>query len=203
MGIRDRPTAARSPWQNGYAERLIGSIRRECLDYVVVFGERHFGDSAKATEGMAISLKDQLVTGADARLRIMLTEDTEITLGENAKASDIAARRQADRGEDGARQSHGQRHGVLGRDDGRGHRRRGRVRGQRRGEQRGGARLCSTPGPSRSSASTPKPWACVQDHPQTPSARRCAPAAKARVRRSCGRRRRRIAPWLRSPSEAR
>ena len=41
MGIRDRPTAARSPWQNGYAERLIGSIRRDCLDYVVVFGERH------------------------------------------------------------------------------------------------------------------------------------------------------------------
>ena len=41
MGIRDRPTAARSPWQNGYAERLIGSIRRECLDHVIVFGERH------------------------------------------------------------------------------------------------------------------------------------------------------------------
>ena len=32
---------ARSPWQNGYAERLIGSIRRECVDHVVVFGERH------------------------------------------------------------------------------------------------------------------------------------------------------------------
>jgi transposase InsO family protein len=41
MGIRDRPTAARSPWQNGHAERLIGSIRRECLDHVVVFSERH------------------------------------------------------------------------------------------------------------------------------------------------------------------
>ena len=41
MGIRDRPTAARSPWQNAYAERLIGSIRRECLDNVVVFDERH------------------------------------------------------------------------------------------------------------------------------------------------------------------
>jgi transposase InsO family protein len=41
MGIRDRPIAARSPWQNGYAERLIGSIRRECLDHVIVFGERH------------------------------------------------------------------------------------------------------------------------------------------------------------------
>ncbi len=41
MGIRDQPTAPRSPWQNGHTERLIGSIRRECLDHVVVFGERH------------------------------------------------------------------------------------------------------------------------------------------------------------------
>ena len=41
MSIRDRPTAPRSPWQNGYCERLIGSIRRDCLDHVIVFGERH------------------------------------------------------------------------------------------------------------------------------------------------------------------
>src|SRR5256886_2583046 len=41
MGIRDRPTSPQSPWQNGYAERLIGSIRRECIDHVVVLGERH------------------------------------------------------------------------------------------------------------------------------------------------------------------
>jgi transposase InsO family protein len=41
MSIRDRPTAPRSPWQNGYAERSIGSIRRECLDHVIVFGEQH------------------------------------------------------------------------------------------------------------------------------------------------------------------
>jgi transposase InsO family protein len=39
MGIGDKPTAPASPWQNGFAERLIGSIRRECLDHVVVFGE--------------------------------------------------------------------------------------------------------------------------------------------------------------------
>jgi transposase InsO family protein len=41
MGIRDRPIAPYSPWQNGHVERLIGSIRRECLDHVVVLGERH------------------------------------------------------------------------------------------------------------------------------------------------------------------
>ena len=41
MGIRDRPISPRSPWQNGYAERLIGTLRRECLDQVVSFGEPH------------------------------------------------------------------------------------------------------------------------------------------------------------------
>jgi len=41
MGIRDRPTSPRSPWQNGYAERLIGSVRRECVDHIIVLGERH------------------------------------------------------------------------------------------------------------------------------------------------------------------
>src|SRR5664280_2714723 len=41
MGIRDRPIAFRSPWQNAYVERLIGSIRRECLDHMIVFGEAH------------------------------------------------------------------------------------------------------------------------------------------------------------------
>jgi transposase InsO family protein len=41
MGIRDKPTAPRSPWQNPYVERLIGTIRRECLDHMIVFGEAH------------------------------------------------------------------------------------------------------------------------------------------------------------------
>ena len=41
MGIRDKPVAPASPWQNAFAERLIGSIRRECVDHLIVFGERH------------------------------------------------------------------------------------------------------------------------------------------------------------------
>jgi transposase InsO family protein len=41
MGIRDKPIAPGSPWQNGYAERLIGTIRRECADHLIVFGEAH------------------------------------------------------------------------------------------------------------------------------------------------------------------
>ena len=41
MGIRDKPIAPASPWQNGFAERLIGSIRRECVDHIVVLGEAH------------------------------------------------------------------------------------------------------------------------------------------------------------------
>jgi hypothetical protein len=41
MGIKEAVTAARSLWQNAYVERIIGSVRRECLDHVIIFGERH------------------------------------------------------------------------------------------------------------------------------------------------------------------
>ena len=41
MAIEEVVTAPRSPWQNAYVERIIGSIRRECLDHVIVFDERH------------------------------------------------------------------------------------------------------------------------------------------------------------------
>jgi Integrase core domain len=41
MGIRDKPTAAASPWQNGFVERLIGSIRRECADHTIALDEMH------------------------------------------------------------------------------------------------------------------------------------------------------------------
>ena len=38
---REKPTAPASPWKNGFAERLIGSIRRECVDHIIVLGEMH------------------------------------------------------------------------------------------------------------------------------------------------------------------
>ena len=41
MGIRDKPIAPASPWQNGFTERLIGSIRHECLDHLVILDEAH------------------------------------------------------------------------------------------------------------------------------------------------------------------
>ena len=41
MGLRDRPISPGSPWQNGCAERLIGTLRRECLDRMLIFGEEH------------------------------------------------------------------------------------------------------------------------------------------------------------------
>ena len=48
MGIRDKPIAPASPWQNGFAERIIGSIRRECLYHVIVLGEANLRRSLKS-----------------------------------------------------------------------------------------------------------------------------------------------------------
>ena len=48
MGIKEVLSAPRSPWQRAYIERLIGSIRRECLDHVIVFGERSVQRALKA-----------------------------------------------------------------------------------------------------------------------------------------------------------
>jgi transposase InsO family protein len=80
MGIRDRPTAARSPWQNGYAERLIGSIRRECLDHVVVFGERH----------LRYLLKSYQRYYNEARTHLSLSKDAPIPRAVQAVGSVIA-----------------------------------------------------------------------------------------------------------------
>jgi transposase InsO family protein len=48
MGIRDKPTAPASPWQNGVAERLVGSIRRESVDHMIVLGEAHLSRILKS-----------------------------------------------------------------------------------------------------------------------------------------------------------
>jgi len=66
MGIRDHPTAPRSFWQNGHAERLIGSIRRECLDHIVVFGEAHLRRILAAYAGYYNEVRTHLSLSKDS-----------------------------------------------------------------------------------------------------------------------------------------
>jgi transposase InsO family protein len=68
MGIRDHPTAPRSPWQNGHAERLIGSIRRECLDHIVVFGEAHLRRILRAYGDYYNNIRTHLALAKDVPL---------------------------------------------------------------------------------------------------------------------------------------
>ena len=68
MGIRDRPTAARSPWQNGHVERLIGSIRRECLDHLIIFNEAHLRRVLRAYAGYYNDTRTHLALNKDAPL---------------------------------------------------------------------------------------------------------------------------------------
>jgi transposase InsO family protein len=69
MGIRDRPISARSPWQNGLAERLIGSIRRDCLDHVVVFNERHLRHLLNSYKQYYNEFRTHLSLDKDAPIR--------------------------------------------------------------------------------------------------------------------------------------
>ena len=77
IGIRDRPTSPRSPWQNAYAERLIGSIRRECIDHIVIFGERH----------LRHVLLSYMTYYNDARTHLSLNKDAPVP-----RAADTAGR---------------------------------------------------------------------------------------------------------------
>jgi transposase InsO family protein len=68
MGIRDRPTSLRSPWQNAYVERMIGSLRRECLDHVLIFGERHLRHVLKSYSVYYNETRTHLGLGKDSPL---------------------------------------------------------------------------------------------------------------------------------------
>ena len=66
MGIRDHPVAARSLWQNGHVERLIGSIRRECLDHLVVSDEGHLRRVLKIYAAYYHQVRTHLALSKDA-----------------------------------------------------------------------------------------------------------------------------------------
>src|SRR5947207_15524022 len=68
MGIRDKPTAPASPWQNGFAERLIGSIRRECVDHIIVLGEAQLRRILKSYAGYYNEIRTHRSLDKDAPL---------------------------------------------------------------------------------------------------------------------------------------
>src|SRR5512143_1754654 len=81
MGIRDRPTAPRSPWQNGHVERLIGSIRRECLEHVLVLGEAPLRGILRAYADYFNRVRTHLALGKDTPLgRPVQTTGTIMTI---------------------------------------------------------------------------------------------------------------------------
>ena len=69
MGIRDRPTSPGSPWQNGHVERLIGTIRRECLDHVLITGIRHLRQVLASYAAYYNQARTHLALQKDAPLR--------------------------------------------------------------------------------------------------------------------------------------
>ena len=68
IGIRDRPISPGSPWQNGCAERLIGTLRRECLDQILIFGEAHLRRVLSAYAAYYNQARTHLALGKDAPL---------------------------------------------------------------------------------------------------------------------------------------
>jgi transposase InsO family protein len=68
MGIRDRPISPGSPWQNPYVERLIGTVRRECLDRMLIFGESHLRQILCSYAAYYNEVRTHLALGKDAPL---------------------------------------------------------------------------------------------------------------------------------------
>jgi transposase InsO family protein len=69
MGIRDRPISPKSPGQNGIAERLIGTVRRECLDSILIFGESHLRRALASYAVYYNQTRTHLALQKDAPLR--------------------------------------------------------------------------------------------------------------------------------------
>ena len=72
MGIRDKPIAPASPWQNGFVERLIGSIRRECVDHIIVLGEMHLRRVLKSYADYYNSVRTHRSLNKDAPISRLL-----------------------------------------------------------------------------------------------------------------------------------
>jgi transposase InsO family protein len=66
MGVKQVLSAPRSPWQRAYVERLIGSLRRECLDHMIVFGERSLRRALASYVSYYHSWRTHLSLGKDA-----------------------------------------------------------------------------------------------------------------------------------------
>jgi len=69
MGIRDRPISPGSPWQNGHLERLVGTIRRECLDHVLIIGIQHLRTVLASYAAYYNQVRTHLALQKDAPLR--------------------------------------------------------------------------------------------------------------------------------------
>jgi transposase InsO family protein len=78
MGIRDRPISPHSPRQNGYAERLIGTLRRECLDQIVIFGEKHLRRILFAYAAYYNQVRTHLALQKDAPLQRVVQRSGDI-----------------------------------------------------------------------------------------------------------------------------
>src|SRR5499426_2877345 len=93
MGIRDRPISPRSPWQNPYAERLIGTLRRECLDHVLIYSERHLRRILSLYSLYYNETRTHLGLGKDAPLRRAVQRSGAIVTEPESCADCITATR--------------------------------------------------------------------------------------------------------------
>lgn len=80
MNIKEVITAPRSPWQNAYVERVIGSIRRECLDHIVIFNERHLRRAcphiSTTTNALALIFHSIRIVPTPARFSMAASEES-------------------------------------------------------------------------------------------------------------------------------